>query len=102
MSNSNSASIEIFGELETEDGDMVDIDVSVTRDQFESLIRPLIQRTIELVDELLDKTGYPIETVDNILLVGGSSCIPLVRKMLVDKYGEEKNSFFGKAYACYS
>lgn len=90
LSNSNSASIEIFGELETEDDDMVDIDVSVTRDQFESLIRPLIQRTIELVDELLDKTGYPIETIDNILLVGGSSCIPLVRKMLVDKYGEEK------------
>ena len=96
LSNSNSASIEIFGELETEDGDMVDIDVSVTRDQFESLIRPLIQRTIELVDELLDKTGYPIETVDNILLVGGSSCIPLVRKMLVDKYGEEKILFSEK------
>ena len=90
LSNSKAASIEIFGELETEDGDMVDIDVSITRDEFENLIRPLIQRTIELVDELLEKTGYPIETIDNILLVGGSSCIPLVRKMLVEKYGEEK------------
>jgi molecular chaperone DnaK len=90
LSNSKVASIEIFGELETEDGDMVDIEVSVTRDDFENLIRPLIQRTINLVDELLDKTGYPIETIDNILLVGGSSCIPLVRKMLVAKYGEEK------------
>lgn len=90
LSNSNSASIEIFGELETEDGDMIDIDISITRNEFESLIRPLIQRTIELVDELLEKTGYPIETIDNILLVGGSSCIPLVRKMLVEKYGEDK------------
>ena len=90
LSNSKAASIEIFGELETEDGDIIDIDVSITRDDFENLIRPLIQRTIELVDELLDKTGYPIETIDNILLVGGSSCIPLVRKMLVAKYGEEK------------
>ena len=90
LSNSKAASIEIFGELETEDGDMVDIEVSITRDEFENLIRPLIQRTINLVDELLDKTGYPIETIDNILLVGGSSCIPLVRKMLVAKYGEEK------------
>lgn len=90
LSNSKAASIEIFGELETEDGDMIDIDVSITRDEFENLIRPLIQRTIELVDELLDKTGYPIETIDNILLVGGSSCIPLVRKMLVAKYGEDK------------
>lgn len=90
LSNSKAASIEIFGELETEDGDMVDIEVSITREDFENLIRPLIQRTINLVDELLDKTGYPIETIDNILLVGGSSCIPLVRKMLVAKYGEEK------------
>ena len=90
LSNSKAASIEIFGELETEDSDMIDIDVSITRDEFENLIRPLIQRTIELVDELLDKTGYPIETIDNILLVGGSSCIPLVRKMLVAKYGEDK------------
>ena len=90
LSNSKAASIEIFGELETEDGDMIDIDVSISRDEFENLIRPLIQRTIDLVDELLDKTGYPIETIDNILLVGGSSCIPLVRKMLVAKYGEDK------------
>lgn len=90
LSNSKAASIEIFGELETEEGEMVDIDVSITRDEFENLIRPLIQRTIVLVDELLDKTGYPIETIDNILLVGGSSCIPLVRKMLVSKYGEDK------------
>lgn len=90
LSNSKVASIEIFGELETEDGDMIDIDVSITRDDFENLICPLIQRTIELIDELLDKTGYPIETIDNILLVGGSSCIPLVRKMLVAKYGEDK------------
>lgn len=90
LSNSKAASIEIFGELETEDGDMIDIEVGITRDKFEDLIRPLIQRTIEIVDELLDKTGYPIETIDNILLVGGSSCIPLVRKMLIAKYGEEK------------
>lgn len=90
LSNSKSASIEIFGELETADGDMVDIDVSITREEFENLIRPLIQRTIDLVDDLLDKTGYPIETIDKILLVGGSSCIPLVKKMLAAKYGGEK------------
>lgn len=90
LSNSKAASIEIFGELETEDGDIVDIEVGITRDEFENLIRPLIQHTINLVDELLDKTGYPIETIDNILLVGGSSCIPLVKNMLVAKYGEDK------------
>lgn len=90
LSSSNSAPIAIYGDLETEDGDIIDIDVTITRDEFNNLIRPIVQRTIDLTDELLDKTGYPIEAIDNILLVGGSSCIPLVRTMLSEKYGKDK------------
>ena len=75
--------------LENEDGDPVD-DFVISRSTFDTLITPLIKRTIDLIDELLEKTGIPIETIDNILLVGGSSCIPLVRKMLSDKYGSDK------------
>lgn len=75
--------------LENEDGDPVE-DFVISRSTFDTLIAPLIKRTIDLIDELLEKTGIPIETIDNILLVGGSSCIPLVRKMLSDKYGSNK------------
>lgn len=90
LSQAKSATISIFDYLETEDGDPVDIEVSITREKFEEMIRPLIQRTIDLIDELLEKTQYPIDTIDNILLVGGSSCIPLVREMLIAKYGADK------------
>ena len=90
LSQSPSATISIYDRLEDEDGNPIDIEVTITRDKFESMIRPLIQRTLDLIDDLLDKTGYPIETIDNILLVGGSSCIPLVREMLSDKYGKDK------------
>lgn len=75
--------------LENEDGDPVD-DLVVSRTTFESLITPLIKRTIDLIEELLTKTSIPMDTIDNILLVGGSSCIPLVKKMLSDKYGVGK------------
>ena len=75
--------------LENEDGDPVD-DLVVSRTTFESLITPLIKRTIDLIEELLAKTSIPMDTIDNILLVGGSSCIPLVKKMLSDKYGIDK------------
>lgn len=75
--------------LEDEDGDPVD-DFVISRVTFDSLISPLIKRTIELIDELLEKTSIPMETIDNILLVGGSSCIPLIRKMLSDRYGKNK------------
>ena len=72
--------------LENKDGDPVD-DLVVSRTTFNSLITPLISRTIDLIEDLSAKTGIPMDTIDNILLVGGSSCIPLVKKMLTDKYG---------------
>lgn len=89
LSQSTSATIFLSNYLENEDGDPVD-DIVVTRDTFEGLIRPLIQRTIELIEELLTKTNISSDDISNILLVGGSSCIPLVKRMLVEKYGEEK------------
>jgi molecular chaperone DnaK len=90
LSQTESATIAIYDQLEDEDGNPIDIEVSLTRRKFEAMIRPLVQRTLDLIDELLEKTAYPIDTIDNILLVGGSSCIPLVRKMLCDKYGKDK------------
>lgn len=89
LSQSTSATIFISNYLEDEDGEPID-DIIVTRDTFEGLIRPLIQRTIELIEELLVKTSISSDDLSNILLVGGSSCIPLVKRMLVEKFGEEK------------
>lgn len=89
LSQSTSATIFLSNYLEDEDGEPID-DIVVTRDTFEGLIRPLIQRTMELIEELLVKTSISADDLSNILLVGGSSCIPLVKRMLVEKYGEEK------------
>ena len=44
LSQSDSATISVFDYLETEDGDPVDIEVTLTREKFESMIRPLVQR----------------------------------------------------------
>lgn len=89
LSQSTSATIFISQYLEDADDEPID-DVIVSRNTFESLIRPLIQRTIVLIEDLLAKTSISADDISNILLVGGSSCIPLVKRMLVEKYGEEK------------
>ena len=89
LSQSTSATIFISNYLEDSDGEPLD-DVTVSRDTFEALIRPLVQRTIDLMEELFVKTNITSDDLSNILLVGGSSCIPLVKKMLVEKYGEAK------------
>jgi len=89
LGNVNIASIPIGEFLEDEDGEPID-DIDITRDAFEAMIRPIIQRTIDLIEDLMQKTSMTMDLIDNILLVGGSSCIPLVKTMLVDKYGKEK------------
>lgn len=89
LSQSTSATIFVSNYLEDADGEPID-DITISRDTFESLIRPLVQRTIDLIEELLSKTSLSANDISNILLVGGSSCIPLVKRMLVDKYGEDK------------
>ena len=89
LSQSITATIPVGDFLEDENEDPID-DIDITRDTFESLIKPLIQRTIDLIEELLTKTSISADDLSNILLVGGSSCIPLVKRMLVEKYGEEK------------
>lgn len=89
LSQNTSATIMLSDYLEDENDDPID-DIVISRDTFESLIRPLIQRTIDLIEELLVKTSISADDLSNILLVGGSSCIPLVKRMLVEKYGEDK------------
>ena len=89
LSQNTSADVLVSNFLEDEEGTPFD-DITITRDKFESLIKPLVQRTIDLIEELLVKTSLTADDISNILLVGGSSCIPLVKRMLVEKYGEEK------------
>lgn len=90
LSSSNSGEILIDNILEDENGDFIDIDISISKKEFETLVKPFIDRTIELIDKLLIETGYDISMIDNILLVGGTSSIPLLQEMLRKKYGANK------------
>ncbi|WMI64102.1 Hsp70 family protein [Aestuariibaculum sp. YM273] len=89
LSSSNTAQLIMDG-FEDENGDWIDFDLSFTREEFEKLAKPFIERSIELIEILLKEVGYDISMIDNILLVGGTSCIPLVKQMLSEKYGNEK------------
>ncbi len=60
----------------------VHLSYTVTRGEFESLIEPLIQRTIDLTLAALEEAGVAPTDVDSLILSGGSSRIPLVRQRL--------------------
>ncbi|HEU4426473.1 MAG TPA: Hsp70 family protein, partial [Pilimelia sp.] len=54
----------------------------VTREEFETLARPLLAQTVALTANLLRRADTPRERVAGVFLVGGSSRIPLVHTMV--------------------
>jgi molecular chaperone DnaK len=91
LSSSNSTSVTMIESgLEDENGDWIDINVDVTRSEFEQAIKHYVQKSIDLIGELLKDVGYDISMIDSILLVGGTSCIPLIKQMLSEKFGADK------------
>jgi actin-like ATPase involved in cell morphogenesis len=61
--------------------------VRLTRAEFEEMIRPDLDRTIEAMHRALESAGVDPAQLDAILLVGGSSRIPLVSQLISADFG---------------
>jgi actin-like ATPase involved in cell morphogenesis len=62
-------------------------DLHVAREEFEALVRPLLEPTIEATAETIRRAGLDASQVAAVLLVGGSSRIPLVATLLHRRFG---------------
>jgi len=71
-------------------GFTIPIEVEITREEFEVMITPLVDRTIEICHQALQLSEYTPDLVDVILLVGGSSQIPLVQRKVKAVFGADK------------
>jgi Fe-S protein assembly chaperone HscA len=59
----------------------------IARAEFESLIRPLVERTLGPVRQALEDAGLEPKDVDEAVLVGGSTRVPHVRSTVADLFG---------------
>ncbi len=73
-----------------EDGNLIDVDFGVTRDEYEAMIDPMVDRTLALVDKSIDNANLTDEHVDHILMAGGSTGIPLIHKKIEARFGPKK------------
>lgn len=64
------------------------LDVEIEREQFESLIAPLLEDTLTAIDSALKDAELEAKDLDRVILVGGSTRIPLVRKMVQAHLGQ--------------
>ncbi len=63
------------------------LDFGMTRDELEMLATPLVERTFAVCQEALSVAGLPVTSFDKVLLVGGSTRIPLVRRRVEQFFG---------------
>jgi molecular chaperone DnaK (HSP70) len=61
---------------------------TIARAEFESLITPLVERTLGPVRQALEDAGLEPKDVDEAVLVGGSTRIPLVRRRVQELFGK--------------
>jgi molecular chaperone DnaK len=71
------------------DGNPVALDTTLTRADVERLVEPLVERTLRTCSQVLSDKGLSPDDVDEVILVGGQSRMPLVQERI--------RSFFGKA-----
>lgn len=65
------------------------LDIDLTRAQFEQLISDLVENTIGPVKQALSDSGLKPSEIDRVLLVGGSTRVPLVQQKVKDLLGKE-------------
>jgi molecular chaperone DnaK (HSP70) len=63
------------------------LDLEVTREEYEAMIRPLVEKTLESVSTALQDASKTARDLDAILLVGGSTRTPLVSRLLCERTG---------------
>lgn len=65
------------------------LEMKLTRAKFEEMTADLMDRTINPTKRALDDSGLKTNEVDKVLLVGGSTRMPMVQKKIVELLGKE-------------
>ncbi len=65
------------------------LNMKITRAKFESLIEDLVKRTIEPCSIALKDAGLSASEIDDVILVGGSTRVPMVQAAVKEFFGKE-------------
>ena len=70
-----------------------DLSLEISRDLFEEICGHLFDKCINPISELLQKLNISQGNIDEVILIGGSTKIPRIRKMLKSIFFREPNTF---------
>lgn len=69
------------------DGNGIYVEVEITRDQYENLIRDRVLETVDLCRKILRENGLSHDDIDRIVFIGGPSKTPVIRDLISRELG---------------
>jgi len=72
-----------------ENGDSIDIDLTLTREKFNELTKDLIEKTVDIIDETLLASNLTYDEIDVVLAIGGSSRMMSVQELLYNRFNDK-------------
>jgi molecular chaperone DnaK len=73
-------------------GQALGLRINMQRDRFEQAIEPLVERTFEACEEVIRLAGMSPREIDEIVLVGGATRVPLVRRRVEQYFGKQPHA----------
>ena len=70
------------------EGTALHLNLEISRAEYEDMIRPLLDRTMECVQRALDDAHLLPTNIDKVVLVGGTTRTPLVSQLLEERLGQ--------------
>ena len=58
------------------------LSAEITREEFEAMIRKYVDRSRDIIEEALTRAGRQADEISKVILVGGSTLIPMVKRMV--------------------
>ncbi|WP_136523449.1 Hsp70 family protein [Geomonas ferrireducens] len=66
------------------------IEEGITREEFEAINRENLSRISGTIDEVVSRSGVRNDQIDTVFLTGGTSRIPVIRRLFEDRFGSDK------------
>ncbi len=89
LTEAETAPINILNLIKDESGKVYNLETEISRSEFNEAIRPLLLQSKASVDKALGAAKLTINDISRIILVGGSTRVPLVSEMLSEMFERE-------------